>query len=155
MELMGVYITGDTMVFDDIKDIPKRYPEVDVALFHLGGTTVLGIVVTMDAKEGLEMFRIINPKKVIPIHYNDYDVFKSPLSDFKEEIERLGEIIKMFDEELRKNEELLEIVSESESLRIDKLIENLRQEENPEIRRIEFAKIKNELKSKIVVRNEI
>ena len=23
-------------------------------------------------------------------HYNDYDVFKSPLSDFKEEIERAG-----------------------------------------------------------------
>jgi L-ascorbate metabolism protein UlaG (beta-lactamase superfamily) len=65
--LFRLYITGDTMVFDDIKDIPKRYPDVDVALFHLGGTTVLGIVVTMDAKEGLEMFRIINPRKVIPI----------------------------------------------------------------------------------------
>lgn len=74
--LFRIYITGDTMVLDDIKDIPKRYPEVDVALFHPGGTTVLGIVVTMDAKEGMEMFRIINPKKVIPIHYNDYNVFK-------------------------------------------------------------------------------
>lgn len=88
--LFRIYITGDTMVFDDIKDIPKRYPEVDVALFHLGGTTVLGIVVTMDAKEGLEMFRIINPKKVIPIHYNDYDVFKSPLEEFQAEVRNAG-----------------------------------------------------------------
>jgi L-ascorbate metabolism protein UlaG (beta-lactamase superfamily) len=78
------------MVFDDIKDIPKHYPEVDAALFHLGGTTVLGIVVTMDAKEGLEMFRIINPKKVIPIHYNDYDVFKSPLEEFQAEVRNAG-----------------------------------------------------------------
>ena len=40
----------------------------------------------MDAKEGLEMFRIINPKKVIPIHYNDYDVFKSSLEEFQVEV---------------------------------------------------------------------
>ncbi|MFL6494577.1 MAG: MBL fold metallo-hydrolase [Nitrososphaera sp.] len=85
-----MYITGDTMVFDDIKDIPKRYPDVDVALFHLGGTTVMGIVVTMDAKEGMEMFGIINPKKVIPIHYNDYDVFKSPLEDFQAAVRKAG-----------------------------------------------------------------
>jgi L-ascorbate metabolism protein UlaG (beta-lactamase superfamily) len=88
--LFRIYITGDTMVFDDIKDIPKRYPEVDVALFHLGGTTVLGIVVTMDANEGMEMFKIINPKKVIPIHYNDYDVFKSSLEEFQAEVRSAG-----------------------------------------------------------------
>jgi L-ascorbate metabolism protein UlaG (beta-lactamase superfamily) len=75
------------MVFDDINDIPKHYPDVDVALFHFGGPTVLGIVVTMDAKEGLEIFRIINPKKVIPIHYNDYDVFKSSLEEFQQKLE--------------------------------------------------------------------
>jgi L-ascorbate metabolism protein UlaG (beta-lactamase superfamily) len=88
--MFRMYITGDTMVFDDIKDIPKRYPDVDVALLHLGGTTVMGIVVTMDAKEGMEMFRIINPKKVIPIHYNDYDVFKSPLEDFQAAVRDAG-----------------------------------------------------------------
>jgi L-ascorbate metabolism protein UlaG (beta-lactamase superfamily) len=40
--LFRMYITGDTMVFD-INDIPKRYPDVDVALLHLGGTTVMGM----------------------------------------------------------------------------------------------------------------
>jgi L-ascorbate metabolism protein UlaG (beta-lactamase superfamily) len=36
------------------------------------------------------MIQIIVPRKAIPIHYNDYDVFKSPLSDFKQEIEQAG-----------------------------------------------------------------
>jgi L-ascorbate metabolism protein UlaG (beta-lactamase superfamily) len=86
-----MYISGDTMVFDDIKEIPKRYSGVDLALLHLGGTRLLGLVtVTMDAKEGVRIMQIIVPNKAIPIHYNDYDVFKSPLSDFKEEIERAG-----------------------------------------------------------------
>ncbi len=46
----------------------------------------MGIVVTMDAKKGLEIFKIINPKKVISIHYNGYDVFKSPLEEFQAEV---------------------------------------------------------------------
>ena len=88
--LVRLYITGDTLVFDDIKEIPKRYPDVDIALLHLGGTTVMGIMVTMDGKEGVEMFQIISPKKAIPIHYNDYDVFKSPLEDFQRLIMEAG-----------------------------------------------------------------
>lgn len=88
--LIRVYITGDTLVFDDIKEIPKRYSDINLALLHLGGTRVMGILVTMDAKEGLEMFNIINPKKAIPIHYNDYDVFKSPLEDFQHEVKEAG-----------------------------------------------------------------
>ena len=88
--LFRIYITGDTLVFDDIKEIPKRYSDINIALLHLGGTKVMGIMVTMDAKEGLEMFNIINPRKAIPIHYNDYDVFKSPLEDFQHEVKEAG-----------------------------------------------------------------
>jgi len=40
-------------------------------------------MVTMDDEQGVEAVKLINPDKAIPIHYNDYDVFKSPLEDFK------------------------------------------------------------------------
>ena len=89
-QLFRIYITGDTTVFDDIKEIPKRYPNIDLALLHLGGTTIMGIMLTMDAKEGLDMFNIVNPKKAIPIHYNDYDVFKSPIEDFQTKVKEAG-----------------------------------------------------------------
>jgi L-ascorbate metabolism protein UlaG (beta-lactamase superfamily) len=85
--LFRIYITGDTLVFDDITEIPKRYSDINIALLHLGGTKVMGIMVTMDAKEGLEMFNIINPRKAISIHYN---VFKSPLEDFQHEVKEAG-----------------------------------------------------------------
>lgn len=45
-----LYITGDTLVIDQLKEIPKRYPHIDVALLHLGGTRIFGVLVTMDAK---------------------------------------------------------------------------------------------------------
>jgi L-ascorbate metabolism protein UlaG (beta-lactamase superfamily) len=88
--LFRLYITGDTLVIDDLKEIPRRYPDINLALLHLGGTRVLGIMVTMDGKQGVEAMRIVNPHRAIPIHYNDYDVFTSPLSDFQQEVRAAG-----------------------------------------------------------------
>ena len=87
---LRLYITGDTLLFDDLQEIPVRYPEIDIALIHLGGTRVLGIMVTMDAEQGVEAIQLIGPRMAIPIHYNDYDVFKSPLEDFMKAVKEAG-----------------------------------------------------------------
>lgn len=85
-----LYITGDTLVYADLKEIPKRYPDIDLALLHLGGTKVFGILLTMDAKQGVQAIQIIAPQLNIPIHYNDYTVFKSPLEDFRQAVQDAG-----------------------------------------------------------------
>jgi len=86
-----MYISGDTLIYDDLKDIPQRFPGVDLALLHLGGTRILGVFkVTMDGKDGVQLMQIVQPKHAIPIHYNDYDVFKSPLADFAREVKAAG-----------------------------------------------------------------
>lgn len=86
-----MYISGDTLVYDDIRAIPQRFPNIDLALLHLGGTRILGVVkVTMDGKDGVRMMQLVRPKKAVPIHYNDYDVFKSPLEDFAREVKAAG-----------------------------------------------------------------
>jgi L-ascorbate metabolism protein UlaG (beta-lactamase superfamily) len=89
-KLISIYITGDTLVFDELKEIPRRCGNPDLMLLHLGGTMIMGVMLTMDGDMGVEAINIIKPDKVIPIHYNDYDVFKSPLSDFKQAVERAG-----------------------------------------------------------------
>ncbi len=88
--LLRIYISGDTLMHDDLEEIPKRFPGVDIGLFHLGGTRVLGIMVTMDDRQGVAAVKLIDPDTAIPIHYNDYDVFKSPLEDFKRAAETAG-----------------------------------------------------------------
>ena len=88
--LFRIYISGDTLIIDDLREIPRRYPDIDLGLLHLGGTRVLGIMVTMDGKQGLEAMQIIDPAVAIPIHYNDYDVFRSPLSEFQREVAEAG-----------------------------------------------------------------
>jgi L-ascorbate metabolism protein UlaG (beta-lactamase superfamily) len=64
--LFRIYITGDTLVIDDLKEIPRRYPDINLGLLHLGGTRVLGIMVTIDGKQGVEAMQIVNPELAIP-----------------------------------------------------------------------------------------
>jgi L-ascorbate metabolism protein UlaG (beta-lactamase superfamily) len=86
-----LYISGDTLVYDALKEIPRRFPDLDLGLFHLGQTTILGLVmVTMDAAQGVEAIRIIDPDEAIPIHMDDYDVFKFSLEDFKRRVSEAG-----------------------------------------------------------------
>ncbi|MBV9579710.1 MAG: MBL fold metallo-hydrolase [Chloroflexi bacterium] len=87
---LSVYISGDTLVFDDLLDIPRRHPAIDLAFLHLGGTRVMGIMVTMDGKQGVELLGIVRPRHAIPIHYDDYDLFSSALSDFQTEVRAAG-----------------------------------------------------------------
>jgi len=85
-----LYITGDTLVHEDLEDIPRLFPNIDLALVHLGGTKVPGVMLTMDGKQGVRAMQIVAPDMAIPIHYNDYTAFKSPLDDFKKEVRAAG-----------------------------------------------------------------
>ncbi|OTB08733.1 hypothetical protein M426DRAFT_18812 [Hypoxylon sp. CI-4A] len=92
-----IYISGDTLLVDELKEIPKwlQNEKVDLMLIHLGGTTIPSpsvplVMVTMDAEQGLKLMQLVNPDVTIPIHYDDYNVFLSPLSDFKEKVDVEG-----------------------------------------------------------------
>lgn len=72
-----IYITGDTLVIPELKEVAEKYKSiggVDLMVAHLGGTTIPSkmaplMMVTMDGKEGAEIMRIFDPKVTIPIHY--------------------------------------------------------------------------------------
>jgi L-ascorbate metabolism protein UlaG (beta-lactamase superfamily) len=87
---LRVYITGDTLLYDDLNEIPRRYPDIDFAFVHLGGTRVMGILVTMDAEQGVQLVQLVGARTNVPIHYDDYDLFTSPLSDFQAQVRAAG-----------------------------------------------------------------
>jgi L-ascorbate metabolism protein UlaG (beta-lactamase superfamily) len=78
-----VYLSGDTLTGDHLDEIAARHPEIDVAVVHLGGTRVLLHTVTMDGKQGVDFLQRVRPGQAIPVHYDDYKVFRSPLSEFQ------------------------------------------------------------------------
>ncbi|GAA2442780.1 MBL fold metallo-hydrolase [Streptomyces glaucus] len=88
---LRLYVSGDTLLFDGLDEIARRYPDITLAVLHLGGTTLPGgWMVTMDGAQGAELVDRLRPRLTLPVHYDDYSVFRSPLSAFLTEAQRRG-----------------------------------------------------------------
>jgi L-ascorbate metabolism protein UlaG (beta-lactamase superfamily) len=75
------YISGDTLLHDDLADIPRRYPDIDLGVFHGGGTRIAGITLTMTGPQVVEAIELVDPDHAVPVHRDDYSVFKSGTDD--------------------------------------------------------------------------
>jgi L-ascorbate metabolism protein UlaG (beta-lactamase superfamily) len=82
------YISGDTLYRPFLGEVLERCGPLDVVIPHLGGTKALGITVTMDGRQGADLVELLKPPVTVPIHYDDYGRFKSPLGDFVAEVAR-------------------------------------------------------------------
>lgn len=92
-----VYISGDTLLIDELAEIPDRFPGIEAGIVHLGGTRLpagsrlpFGLTVTMDGRQGARAVEAVRLPKVIPVHFDDYGVFASPLSEFEAELTNRG-----------------------------------------------------------------
>lgn len=92
-----LYVSGDTLMVDELREIPVRFEAIDVGVLHLGGTRLpfgrhlpFGLTVTMDGRQGADLVELLNLPSMIPVHFDDYGVFASPLSEFVDEMKRRG-----------------------------------------------------------------
>jgi len=79
-----IYITGDTVYFEGINQVARRY-KIDIGIFHVGAVqfrylTGLGEY-TMNGKGLLQAVEVLDPKKVIPVHTRGWTHFKEKESD--------------------------------------------------------------------------
>ncbi|WP_292391643.1 metal-dependent hydrolase [Methanosarcina sp. UBA5] len=76
----SIYHAGDTGVFGDMQLIGELY-EPELALLPIGDKFTMGI------KEATKAVELIQPKIVIPMHYNTFDVIKQDPEEFKRAVE--------------------------------------------------------------------
>ena len=69
-----IYHAGDTGVFGDMKLIGEMYP-LDLAFLPVGGHFTMGI------KEAQKAIQLLNAKKIVPIHYNTFDLIKQAVDE--------------------------------------------------------------------------
>jgi L-ascorbate metabolism protein UlaG (beta-lactamase superfamily) len=82
------YISGDTIFRPFLGEVLERFGRLDVVVPHLGGTRALGVTVTMDGRQGADLVELLKPPVTVPVHFDDYDRFKSPLGEFVAEAAR-------------------------------------------------------------------
>jgi L-ascorbate metabolism protein UlaG (beta-lactamase superfamily) len=92
-----LYVSGDTLLIDELREIPIRFEAIDAGILHLGGTRLpfgrhlpIGLTVTMDGRQGADAVELLDLPRMIPVHYDDYGVFASPLSDFVGQMKQRG-----------------------------------------------------------------
>jgi len=78
-----IYHAGDTGLFLDMKLIGEL-DKIDLALLPIGGNF------TMDKSDAVKAVEFLRPKKVIPMHYNTFDLIATDPEDFVGKIKPLG-----------------------------------------------------------------
>jgi L-ascorbate metabolism protein UlaG (beta-lactamase superfamily) len=82
------YISGDTLFRPFLGEVLERCGALDALIPHLGGTRALGLTLTMDARQGADLVELVKPPVTVPVHFDDYGRFASPLVDFVAEVGR-------------------------------------------------------------------
>lgn len=76
----ALYISGDTVWFEGIAEVARRY-QISAAVLHLGKAsfTLTGPArFTMNAADGIRAVQVLQPRAVIPVHYDGWGHFREP-----------------------------------------------------------------------------
>ncbi|WP_439879651.1 MBL fold metallo-hydrolase [Pontibacter sp. MBLB2868] len=83
-----IYWTGDTVWFDEIREIKKRLGKVDLLIPHMGAVGKDGPwgLMTLDSGEATKVVEIIKPFTVIPVHHHTFSHYTEPISPLVEKM---------------------------------------------------------------------
>jgi L-ascorbate metabolism protein UlaG (beta-lactamase superfamily) len=82
----SIYHAGDTGLFGDMELIARLH-KPDLACLPIGDNY------TMGPDDAVEAVRMIKPGKVVPMHYNTFDLIRQDAEAFSRRVERLSECV--------------------------------------------------------------
>jgi L-ascorbate metabolism protein UlaG (beta-lactamase superfamily) len=88
-----IWISGDTVLYDGVRKVADRL-DVGTALLHLGGVRfpISGPArYTLNAKDAVELCRLVQPRTVIPIHYEGWQHFREGRDAIERELAHASE----------------------------------------------------------------
>jgi L-ascorbate metabolism protein UlaG (beta-lactamase superfamily) len=79
LPLGPVYVTGDTVLFDGVRQVALRYA-IDTLVIHVGAVRFPWLTgparYTFDAREAVELARLARPRQIIPVHTGGWTHFR-------------------------------------------------------------------------------
>ena len=88
----ALYISGDTVWFNGINEIARRF-QIGTAILHIGKASfpVTGpIHFTFNTREAVRTINALNPRTVIPIHYEGWKHFREPRAEAEKQFAAAG-----------------------------------------------------------------
>jgi L-ascorbate metabolism protein UlaG (beta-lactamase superfamily) len=82
-----IYIAGDTVYFKGIEEVARRF-KIDICILNAGSVQFRYLTgfgrYTMDGKQLLKAARVLDPKKLIPVHHSGWSHFKEKYSTLRD-----------------------------------------------------------------------
>ncbi len=95
-----LWISGDTVLYDGVREVPERI-EVGTAILHLGGVRFPAtgpLHYTMTASQAVELCGLLDARTVVPIHYEGWKHFREGReaieSEFAEADEKVRDAVR-------------------------------------------------------------
>lgn len=74
-----LWITGDSVLYDGLREVPARL-DVGTVVVHMGGVTFPWLSgplrYTMNAEEAVELCGLLDPATIVPLHYEGWKHFR-------------------------------------------------------------------------------
>jgi L-ascorbate metabolism protein UlaG (beta-lactamase superfamily) len=74
-----LWITGDTVLYDGVREVPRRL-DVGTVVVHMGGVTFPWLSgplrYTMNAEEAVELCGALDPTTIVPLHFEGWKHFR-------------------------------------------------------------------------------
>jgi L-ascorbate metabolism protein UlaG (beta-lactamase superfamily) len=88
----AVYVSGDTVWFDGIHEVSRRF-RVSTALLFMGGARIPEVEqsnLTLTASEGVAVARTLTDAMIVPLHCEGWAHYSESSDDIRESIRRCG-----------------------------------------------------------------
>jgi N-acyl-phosphatidylethanolamine-hydrolysing phospholipase D len=85
----SVYWTGETLWFNDAREIKRNVETVDLLVPNLGavGRNGPGGMWTLNGKEAMQFVFMFQPKRVIPVSHSTFSHYLEPVDEFKKHMD--------------------------------------------------------------------
>lgn len=86
----ALWVSGDTVWFRGLRQVAQRV-DVDIAVLHLGGVRfpITGpLRYTMTARQGMRLCELMDPRVVVPVHYEGWSHFRDGPAALERELVR-------------------------------------------------------------------
>ncbi|MEU6155071.1 MBL fold metallo-hydrolase [Actinosynnema sp. NPDC047251] len=84
-DLPAVYVSGDNASLDAVRQVAERFPAIDTAILFAGAPRIPvvfdGAALVLDSASAAEATRILDARRVVPVHYNSWSHFSEGLDE--------------------------------------------------------------------------
>jgi len=92
-DVTRIYISGDTVWFEGVAEVARRFPDIRVAILHLGAAKLPALgnaPLTMNSADAVAAARAFESAVIVPLHYQGWAHLSQGRDDFASAFARAG-----------------------------------------------------------------